>query len=73
MKCLVILYTLLILNWFSNETLESVDTSNIKDWHPSKRLGFWEINGIIKFQFSGGSFMELTWTIVLNRFFKFRV
>ena len=31
-----------LLNWFSNEILESLDTSNIKDWHPSKRLGFWK-------------------------------
>lgn len=44
-----------LATYLFNETLLSIDAVGLNDnWHVSKRAGFFEINGILKAQFSGG-------------------
>ena len=48
-----------LIAWWTGEELVSLDTSGLKNWFPSKRERFWEVNGKLKVDFSGGSKMEL--------------
>ena len=45
-----------LLSWWSEETIEEVDTSNLScTWYPAKREGFYEVNGVLTALFSRGS------------------
>lgn len=46
--------------WFSQSTLTSIDTGHLsKVWHPSKRVGNWEIFGELTTGFSDGGSVHL--------------
>ena len=48
-----------LLAWWSGESLVSLDSRELRDWFPSKRNGFWEVNGTLKAHFTGGSRLVL--------------
>jgi len=45
--------------WWTGEVLEKVNASGLEHWNPSKRKGFWEVNGSLLAHYSGGSELEL--------------
>ena len=50
-----------LIAWWTDETVKSIDVSGLeKNWHRSKRLGFYEIFGSLAVEFSFGS------TLLLN-------
>ncbi len=49
-----------LVAWWSGERLVAVDTSEIDShWLPSKRPGYFEVTGVLKARFSGGSTLHL--------------
>lgn len=50
-----------LVHWLTGEMPQSVDISKLNDfWRPTKREGFWDIDGELKVKFSGGSKLTLT-------------
>jgi predicted dehydrogenase len=44
------------ISWWTGESVTAFNTSALEpEWFPAKRPGFWEINGTLKADFSGGS------------------
>lgn len=58
MACNAIHYIDLI-GWWTNSKLIKIDTSQIKCWQPSKRLGFYECFGKIRVFFEKENYLEL--------------
>lgn len=49
-----------LLTWLTGESLVSIDTTKLNRlWVPSKREGYWEIDGNLTGSFSNGSLFEL--------------
>jgi len=48
-----------VVAWWTGEVLEKVNASGLEHWNPSKRKGFWEVNGSLLAHYSGGSELEL--------------
>ena len=49
-----------LIAWWTGEELISVDTVGLEKWFPSKRNGFWEVNGKLKMVYSRGSQLEVS-------------
>lgn len=49
-----------IVNFLNGETPKTVNTSELeKNWHPSKRQGFFDIDGILNIEFDKGSTLKV--------------
>ena len=48
-----------LVSWWSGGVLEKINASGLEHWNPSKRSGFWEVNGSLLAHYSGGSELEL--------------
>ena len=51
---------MLISSWLLDQQIEKVDISKLKTWHISKRRGFYDVLGTIKFFFKGNSYVRYT-------------
>jgi len=48
------------MEWWTGEALAEIQTQQLAShWHKSKRLGFWEVDGMLIAKFSGGSELSL--------------
>ncbi len=56
--------------WWTGEVLEKVNASGLEHWNPSKRKGFWEVNGRLLVHYSGGSELELVSAQKLSKTFQ---
>ena len=48
-----------LITWWTGSNLQTLDSTGLKYWKPSKRNGFWEVYGILKVSFSGGTVLTL--------------
>jgi len=56
-----------LVSWWTSESPTSIGTSNLeKEWFPSKRPGFYEVNGSIEVDYSLGTRLTLTSDTGLN-------
>ena len=54
------LHSVLISSWLLDQKIEKVDISKLKTWHNSKRRGFYDVLGTIKFFFKGNNYLKYT-------------
>lgn len=49
-----------LVQWWTGEEVDFIDTRNLsQSWFPAKRAGFYEVDGVITVNFSGGSTLTL--------------
>jgi len=61
------LHAVLISSWLLDQQIEKVDISKLKTWHISKRRGFYDVLGTIKFFFKGNNYIKYTSNIKLKK------
>ena len=54
------LHYVVLSSWLLNQQIEKVDISQLKKWHNSKRKGFYDVIGTIKFFFKGNNYLKYT-------------
>lgn len=54
------LHFVIISSWILDQQIEKVDISKLKKWHNSKRKGFYDVTGTIKFFFKGNNYLKYT-------------
>ncbi len=48
-----------LISWWIDEKLVFIDNKSLERWFPSKRKGFWEVNGSLNLVYSRGSVLTL--------------
>ena len=41
-----------LVSWLSNKKIKNIDVSGLEDWYPSKRKGYYDVNGKLIFYFN---------------------